>query len=56
MNNGGRNFKSPVHQSVLFITKTRDGNPNPTTFLDPERIQIRELRIQIVNFTTFVAF
>ena len=38
---------------VVFI---RDGNPNPTKFLDPERIRIRNLNFGFVDFKTFVAF
>ena len=36
--------------SILF----RDGNPNPTTFLDPEKI--RNLNSGLLIFTTFVEF
>ncbi len=34
--------------------KIRDSNPNPTNFLDPERI--RNLNYGLLIFTTFVAF
>ena len=43
---------------MCIYKRTRDGNPNPTTFLDPERIRIRNLNcvFGLLIFTTFVAF
>ena len=50
-----------LYQQIAVI-KIRDGNPNPTNFLDPERIRNRiqylnlNCGLRFLSFTTFVAF
>ena len=43
-----------------YFISNRDGNPNPTTILDPERILIQISNLNcgfgLLFFTTFVAF
>ena len=54
----GSYHKQNLKLGEILNTNTRDGNPNPTNFLDPERIriQIRNLNcgFGLLIFTTFV--